>query len=220
MGSEFPAAIRRFVVFEGVDGAGTTTQLRLAGEALSRAGIPHWTTCEPTARPEGALIRRILGGGLVADPGTVAYLFAADRHEHLHGTGGMLERLGRGEIVICDRYVLSSLAYQGASCGEELPAALNARFPLPELLVYFDVDPSVSMGRVGKRVAREIYEELGFQERVRAAYEGALARYADSGMRVVRVDAGAGLAEVASAVLRALSEVALTALAPPPGATE
>ncbi|HET7838147.1 MAG TPA: dTMP kinase, partial [Rectinemataceae bacterium] len=73
--------LRRFIVLEGVDGAGTTTQLANIDEALSRAGLPHWKTAEPTARPEGLLIRSILGGELGADPGTVAHLFAADRHE-------------------------------------------------------------------------------------------------------------------------------------------
>ncbi|HRZ64359.1 MAG TPA: dTMP kinase [Spirochaetia bacterium] len=198
--------LRRFIVLEGVDGAGTTTQLKALGAALSAAGEPHWISAEPTGRPEGALIRRILGGELEAAPATVAYLFAADRCEHLYGSGGIVERLGRGEAVVCDRYILSSLAYQGATCGIELPLYLNDRFPLPSLLIYFDVDPRQSMSRIDGRERREIYELLPFQERVRAAYEEALARFEGGPMRILRVDAGLPAAEVGRAVLAAVGE--------------
>ncbi len=208
--------LRRFIVLEGVDGAGTTTQLRVLGGALAAAGIPHWTTAEPTVRPEGALIRRILGGELDASPATVAYLFAADRCEHLYGSGGIVERLGRGEAVVSDRYVLSSLAYQGAACGLDLPLYLNDRFPLPSLLIYFDIEPTVSMARIGSRERREIYELLPFQEKVREGYERALALLDGSPTRIVRVDAGLPPAEVSRIVLGAAGEELGTELAPAP----
>jgi len=189
MAEEDRGALRRFIVLEGVDGAGTTTQLAAIDKALEEAGAPHWTTAEPTDRPEGALIRRILGGELDAAPATVAHLFAADRCEHLYGRGGIIERLERGETVVCDRYVLSSLAYQGASCGLDLPMRLNMDFPLPSLLIYFDIEPAVSMARIGGRERREIYELLPIQERVRASYEEALRLFADRPMKILRVDA-------------------------------
>jgi len=197
-------ALRRFIVLEGVDGAGTTTQLKAIDAALKAAEVPHWTTAEPTGRPEGALIRRILGGELEAAPATVAYLFAADRCEHLYGSGGILERLDRGEAVVCDRYVLSSLAYQGAACGLDLPRRLNERFPPPSLLIYFDIEPAVSMSRIHGRERREIYEHLPFQERVRAAYEEALGLYKNGPMRIVRVNAGLPPSEVSRIVLGAV----------------
>jgi dTMP kinase len=207
MTTQQPGILRRFIVLEGVDGAGTTTQLARIDEALSLAGVAHWKTAEPTGRPEGRLIRSILGGELGADPGTVAHLFAADRHEHLFGSGGIVERLGRGEAVVCDRYVLSSLAYQGVACGWDLPYALNRGFPLPELLIFFDVEPELSMGRIGHRGKREIYEELPFQERVRKAYEDALRHFEGSPMRVLRVDASLPVQEVGALVLDAVGEV-------------
>jgi dTMP kinase len=210
MATEKPGVLRRFIVLEGVDGAGTTTQLKAIGSALAAAGVAHWTTAEPTTGPEGALIRKILGGELDAAPSTVAYLFAADRCEHIHGSGGILERLGRGEAVVCDRYVLSSLAYQGTACGLDLPRYLNDRFPLPSLLLYFDIDPALSMSRIGERERREIYELLPFQERVRAAYEEALGIFEGSPMRIVRVDASLPPREVSRIVLDALgSELGL-----------
>jgi len=203
-----PGILRRFIVFEGGDGAGTTTQLARLATALSAKSLPHWVTCEPTAAPEGLLIRRILSGELARHPGTLARLFAADRNEHLRGPEGILARLERGELVICDRYVLSSLAYQGVACGPQLPAELNADFPLPELLLFFDIEPERSLERLGRRESLDIFEELPFQEQVRAAYHEALAAYAESGMRVVRIDASRPVEEVGRAVLRAVAEVA------------
>jgi dTMP kinase len=193
--------LERFIVLEGGDGAGTTTQLKRLGEALEAAGVPHWITAEPTDGPEGRLIRRILSGELPRDPGTLARLFAADRNEHLRGSGGILERLERGEAVVCDRYVLSSLVYQGVACGRELPAELNAGFPYPELLLYFDLAPEQSLGRLGGRERLDIFEELPFQERVRAAYRAELASYAAPGMAIATVDASRGVEEVCRDVL-------------------
>ena len=198
--------LSRFIVLEGGDGAGTTTQLRLIGEAFSRAGAAHWITSEPTGNPEGLLIRRILAGELVRDPGTLARLFAADRNEHLRGAGGILERIDREETVVCDRYVLSSLAYQGVACGMGLPMELNSGFPLPELLIYFDLLPEQSLGRLGDRERLDIFEELPFQERVRSAYLEALALFSSSGMRILSVDASRSVAQVSRDILSAIGE--------------
>lgn len=201
------AVLKRFIVLEGVDGAGTTTALRDLGAVLSARGLPVWTTCEPSDLPTGRLVRQALRREIDVRPETLARLFSADRHEHIHGPAGILERLGRGEVVISDRYLYSSLAYQGVACGFELPRLLNQSFPLPELLLYFDVHPAISMGRVDGRGSREIFEELPIQERVREAYEASLAEYASAPTRVVRVDASLPLAEV-RALVRA--EVART----------
>jgi dTMP kinase len=207
MTSASPGLLKRFIVLEGGDGAGTTTQLRLLGEALARAAVPHWISSEPTDSPEGRLIRSILSGELTRDPGTLARLFAADRNEHLRGVGGILERLGKGEAVICDRYVLSSLAYQGVACGRELPAALNADFPLPELLLFFDLEPEASMERIRSRERFEIFEELPFQEKVRAAYRAELSNYSSSGMRVIVLDASGSVEDISRAILDAVGAV-------------
>jgi dTMP kinase len=210
--------LERFIVLEGGDGAGTTTQLKIIGAALGLARVPRWTTCEPTDREEGALIRSILSGRLARDPRTVARLFAADRSEHLYGKGGIVERLAGGEAVVCDRYVLSSLAYQGAACGPELPWSLNSGFPLPALLLYFDVPPEQSLARIRGRESREIYEVLHFQELVRSAYAEAIERLSDSPMRVVRIDAALPLDRVTRQVLDEVGRELGVALEPPTGA--
>jgi dTMP kinase len=193
--------LERFFVFEGTDGAGTTTQLRSIHEALARAGIRHWTTCEPTDAPIGRLIRRVIGGEIPAKAGTVAHLFAADRYEHLYGALGIMEHLALGEVVICDRYTFSSLAYQGSSCGLDLPLSLNAAFPLPELLFFFDLEPDISMSRIEGRENRDIFETLPFLEQVRTNYEKAIRLYASSGMEVKRIDATLSREEVGGIIL-------------------
>ncbi len=208
------AVLRRFIVLEGGDGTGTTTQLKAIGRALDAAHVPHWITFEPTDREEGALIRSILSGKIQRDPRTVARLFAADRCEHIWGKGGIVERLEAGQAVVCDRYVLSSLAYQGAACGLELPLELNSGFPLPGLLILLDLSPAESLRRIGDRGRLDIYEELGFQERVREAYARALDGFAGSPMRIVRVDASLPVERVTRMVLDAVGEELGAALEP------
>ncbi len=200
--------IRRFVVFEGIDGSGTSTQLARLGERLSREGVAHWTTAEPTPGPVGRLIREALSGSSPLHPDTVARLFAADRGEHLFGADGILARTGRGELVVSDRFVLSSLAYQGLTCGPDLPVALNGGFPRPELLLFFDIDPETSMGRVAARPDREIYETLAFQRKVAEAYRSLVASWEGGPARVARIDAARSPDEVEEAVWEAVRPIA------------
>ena len=205
--------LRNFAVIEGCDGSGTTTQLKLLGKKcavqteLSRqenaetsglfAAEPGqkyfypliFPTSEPTQDPVGILIKRILSGEYSVQKETLARLFAADRGEHLYAPGGIVERCSRGEVVVSDRYTPSSLVYQGLECGRELPEALNASFPHPELLIYLDVDPGTAIRRIGSRKEkREIYEKKDFQARVRKAYLELLPFYESKGVRVVSLD--------------------------------
>lgn len=203
--SEVITILRGFVVFEGLDGSGTTTQLARLSRRLEDAGTPWSSSCEPTDGPVGKLIRQALSGAFAAKPETVARLFAADRGEHLYGEAGIVERSGRGELVVSDRYVFSSLAYQGLTCGPALPAALNAPFPLPELLVFFEIDPEKAAARMALRSSLEIYENLAFQRRVAAAYTDVIASFEGKGMRIVRLDAGASPDAVEEEVWSAVS---------------
>lgn len=207
MDSNTTPTLPRFVVLEGLDGAGTTTQLKLIDAALAKAAIPHWITCEPTDLPSGRLVRQVLRGEVEARPETLARLFAADRNEHLYGKGGIVERLALGELVICDRYVFSSLAYQGLSCGPELPRLLNGAFPLPELLIYFGIPAAVSMSRVEGRESREIFETEPIQERVSSLYESVVSDYEARGLSVLRVDASLPIEEVSARILRGLARL-------------
>ena len=193
-------SLKNFVVFEGIDGSGTTTQLAMLSQVLAVKGILFRTTAEPTSRPEGQLIRRILRGEIDADPGTVAYLFATDRHQHLHGSDGILPAIHEGAFVFCDRYILSSLAYQGITCGEDLPLHLNSRFPRPGLTIYFRIDPEQSMERVLRRESLEIYEKLHMQQLVSAAYDRIVEEKRSQGWNIATVDASLDIPDVGAQV--------------------
>jgi dTMP kinase len=199
-----------FVVFEGVDGSGTSTQLALLKEKFAAHGLKEpffYPTFEPTDGVIGRLIRSALKNTPPLKAETLAMLFAADRNEHLFAEGGIVERCRRGELVVCDRYVLSSLAYQGVECGPELPAALNSAFPAPELLLFFDIDPSVSEERIQNRPSVDIYEHLEFQKKVRERYLSLPDRYRAAGVRVETIDAAQSVEKVAEQVWRALAKM-------------
>lgn len=193
--------LKNFIVFEGIDGSGTTTQMAYLASVFSQRKTAVFFTAEPTERPEGKLIRRILKGDIDAAPGTVAHLFAADRYQHLYGNDGILEHLEQGEIVICDRYVLSSLAYQGTTCGKELPSYLNARFPAPGLIVFFKIEAAKAMQRVQKRQELEIFEKLPFQQAVEAAYEAEITAAIHSGWKIEILNAEDSLEAVSRQLL-------------------
>ncbi|GHT74706.1 thymidylate kinase [Spirochaetia bacterium] len=200
--------IHNFAVFEGGDGTGTSTQLDLLRQRFSRPGLPPFhPTFEPTDGPIGKTIRSALTGELSLQSETTARLFAADRNEHLYGKCGITCRCGRGELVVSDRYVLSSLVYQGLDCGEELPKALNAAFPGPELLLFFDLDPEIAQKRLAGRAVRDVYEYLDFQIRVRERYKALLPVYAQGGVRVESIDASKPQEEVAEQVWSALKKM-------------
>jgi dTMP kinase len=202
--------LANFAVFEGGDGSGTSTQLALLGEqyALSR---PHGPVFSPTAEPTPGAIGRLIRSALKNDPAlhpdTLARLFAADRGEHLYAPNGMVERCKRGELVVCDRYIPSSLVYQGIECGESLPRSLNAPFPAPELLLFFDLDPQIALERLNSRPSLEIYEHLEFQTKVRERYHALLGEYRDAGVRVEIINASQNVEKVAAQVWRQVSKM-------------
>ncbi|MDR1108409.1 MAG: dTMP kinase [Spirochaetaceae bacterium] len=202
------SVFRNFVVFEGGDGSGTSTQLELLRRRFAPpgdAGLPAlFTTFEPTDSPIGRLLREALRGTLPLRPETVARLFAADRNEHLFGPGGIEERCRGGELVVSDRYVPSSLVYQGMDCEETLPALLNRDFPLPELLLFFDIDPALALQRLENRPGRDFYERLDIQRRVRERYHALLPSYAAEGVRLEYLDAAKPAEEAAEEVWRVL----------------
>ena len=188
--------LKNFIVFEGIDGAGTSTQIKkLVERGCSERGEGAFVaTAEPTGGETGRFLRRMLGGDFSVDEKTNAYLFAADRCEHIFGKGGVQELCQAGKTVVSDRYFFSSMAYQSVSCGEELPRLLNSPFPLPEYLFYFVINPEVSLGRVTARgEKKEIYETIEKQKKISAQYEKVISEYeknaGETGMKIIRIDA-------------------------------
>jgi dTMP kinase len=111
-------------------------------------------------------------------------------------------------LSISDRYLFSSLAYQGLTCGQELPATLNAGFPLPRLLLFFDLEPTVAMARMAGRPKLDIFENLEFQKQVAAAYRHAIDSFRETGMEIVRIDAAMDPESVEHAIWRAVEPLA------------
>lgn len=191
---------RNFAVLEGGDGSGTTTQLSILKNKIKNTGkIPYFSTFEPTTGKTGELIRRALKNEITINPRTLCYLFAADRNEHLYGQDGIINHVKNGEFVICDRYVVSSLVYQGIECGDKLPESLNSFFPLPEITIFLDIKPEIAVERMKNRSSLEIYEVLEFQEKVYKKYISVLEAYGKKG-RVEIVDASKSVQEVADLV--------------------
>jgi dTMP kinase len=186
-----PEVLEKFVVLEGLDGSGTTTQLHLADEALESRDIAHFCTGEPTKGPVGRIIRRVLKRQIQAQPDTVALLFAADRHEHLYEENeGIVSHLLRGELVICDRYLFSSLAYQSLDCDPEFVFSLNRRFPLPRHLVFLDTPVTMSQQRLTIRSpdGPELYDGQEIQQDILSAYERAFEGFPEADMQLHRLD--------------------------------
>jgi dTMP kinase len=186
------STLENFVVIEGLDGAGTSTQATLLERGLNRAGIRAVLSCEPTPGPVGTLIKQIMRGRLVAAAdrlGTerqLAYLFAADRHDHLYNAiDGVTGQIAKGCVAISTRYFFSSYAYNARTEADfALIARLNHDFPLPKAVVYLRVPLDTALDRLGKRDVREFYEREEELRRVSANFDRILAPIRD---RVVEV---------------------------------
>lgn len=180
--------IHKFIVLEGLDGAGTTTQLNMIEKEFNRRGIPHYVTFEPTSGPIGRLIRKALSKEITLHPASLAQLYVADRHEHLFGCKGILEHIETGDVVLSDRYLFSSLAYQSVDCGFDFVRRINGLFPLPELLIFIDAEPELCQQRLSTRGNAELFDDLQFQKRVRSAYKTAFSLFDGSKMTVKILD--------------------------------
>ena len=200
----------RFIVLEGIDGSGTTTQAQRLVAALQQQGRPALFTCEPSSGPIGQQLRQLLGAsGDEASRAwdTLALLFAADRLDHV--AREIRPALAAGRIVVCDRYDLSSYAYQSATAlpgTDPLPwiRALNQRAPRPDLTLVFDVDPDIAeQRRIARGLPAELFERRDLQRRLARLYAGA--EQLVPGDRLVRIAADAALPEVTERVWQAVA---------------
>jgi dTMP kinase len=211
-----------FIVVEGVDGCGSTTHSRLLAKSLRSPEREVVLTCEPTNGPVGGLIRQILQRRLfVTDAtgprgfawSTMALLFAADRLDHLDSV--VMPALRDGSIVVSDRYLLSSLAYQSATAPEGPSVVpwiheVNARAQRPDLTIVLDVPAEVAEERrQGRGGNAEVFETRALQEKLVAIY--ARAESLVPGDRVVHVSGVGEAKDVSARVLASVFE-ALPAL--------
>lgn len=173
----------KFIVFEGTDGSGKSTQMRLLGKYLEEKGVRVYLTHEPTDSPFGELLHSCMKKSVETSERAIAALFAADRLDHIENpANGMLAKLNEGYTVLCDRYYFSSLAYNGGFVPFEWVEALNRpamELLRPDLVIFLDITPEESMKRVARRNERERYETLEKQMKIRNKFFEVFERYKD-----------------------------------------
>ena len=208
----------RFITFEGIEGSGKSTQIARLAERLRRGKIDVVETREPGGTELGRALRPLLLRPTAEPMGPAAelLLYVADRAQHLEKV--VEPALKRGELVLCDRYVDTTLAYQGRGRGLDIEwiRALHARAPLdrvPDRTVLLDLDPTLALDRARRRdldrgrtesEGRFEQERIEFHLRVREGYL-ALASAAPDRIRVI--DAEGPAEEIEQRVVDALADL-------------
>jgi len=202
-----PSVLKNFIVFEGLDGAGTTTQMKLLAEACDRSDKNCRATFEPTDRPIGRLVRSVLQKQIVTTPLALAMLYAADREDHLHNpVHGIIKDLEEGKLVICDRYLYSSLAYQSVECDFNKIASLN-EFPSPQYIFYIDTPVEECLRRITTRGNdTELFEKKEFLQAVKDNYER-IFQSLDENVTLVRIDGLSSIEDIAHQIKNHLFNV-------------
>jgi len=201
------------IVFEGIDGAGTTTQAELLVEALRGAEKNPVHTHEPSDGPIGTMIRQMLSRRIVLPERdgvsesitreTLALLFAADRMDHVAAT--ISPALDAGNAVVSDRYFHSSLVYQGdveegTDGSEQVDYAwvwsLNSRALIPDITFFLEIDVATSMKRISGRHSHDFYETHDKLKRLVRRYDEVMDVLADFGQHIVRIDGKLSVEEI------------------------
>ena len=199
-----------FITLEGPEGSGKTTAVEAAVKALEEKGYQIVRTREPGGTPIAEQIRNVIldKANTNMDPRTEALLYAASRRQHL--VEKVWPALKEGKIVICDRYLDSSLAYQGGARGLGVENILNVNLfatenTWPDLTLLFDITPEEGLRRISANANREVnrldLEKLEFHHKVRDTFLELAKRYPD---RFVIIDASKSREEVAKATLDAI----------------
>ncbi len=201
-----------FITLEGPEGSGKTTAVSFAVEELTRRGYQIVRTREPGGTEIAEQIRNVIldKNNVKMDPRTEALLYAASRRQHL--VEKVWPALKEGKIVICDRYLDSSLAYQGGARGLGIDNILSINLfatenTFPDLTLLFDIDPKIGLERIAKNKDREVnrldLEKLEFHNKVRNSFLELAKRYPE---RFVIIDASKSVNEVQQDTLNAILE--------------
>ena len=201
-----------FITLEGPEGSGKTTAVNYAVSKLEEMGYQIVRTREPGGTPIAEQIRNVIldKANTSMDPRTEALLYAASRRQHL--VEKVWPAIKEGKIVICDRYLDSSLAYQGGARGLGVDNILNINMfategTFPDLTLLFDIEPEVGLARIAANADREVnrldLEKLEFHQKVRNTFLELAKRYPE---RFVIIDAAKPRDEVAKATLKAILE--------------
>ena len=198
----------KFIVFEGLDGSGKSTQIRCLEQRLRDMGRRVDVTAEPTVSALGGLVRGALSGFTPRSGGEIAALFMADRVQHnVNPVWGIQKMLASGFDVICDRYYYSSMAYQGTVTDPDWVERINLDCPeirRPDLCVFLDVDYERCRRRIEEgRAFLEIYENEASMIATRRRYYAVFEELKERD-RIAVIDAGRPVEEVAEDVFRAV----------------
>ena len=202
-----------FIVFDGMDGTGKTTQMRLLCEKLRSLGIETVLTAEPSTSPDGQALRRALSGKEPANNSRMAALFLIDRIGHNAEIAGWM---AEGKTVISDRYYYASMAYQGQGDDFEWVARMNLDCPhirKPDGAILLDMNPEDSMARIRAGRASdelEIYETVAQQEKIRARFARVTEYLKDEDL-ILTVNAAGTVEEVAERVWAAYETIRIAA---------
>lgn len=199
-----------FITLEGPEGSGKTTAVEAAVKELEARGYQIVRTREPGGTPIAEQIRNVIldKENTKMDPRTEALLYAASRRQHL--VEKVWPALKEGKIVICDRYLDSSLAYQGGARGLGVDNILNVNMfatenTFPDLTLLFDITPEEGLKRIAANASREVnrldLEKLEFHHKVRNTFLELAKKYQE---RYVIIDASKSREEVAKATLDAI----------------
>ena len=194
----------KFIVFEGIDGAGKSTQIKLLAKTLSDEGQRVYVTAEPTSSITGGMLRDALSGITERSACELASLFLLDRIFHnINPVNGIKMMLEQGIHVICDRYYYSTLAYQGSDTDFEWVKNMNLHCPEimpPDLCVFLDLTPEESLKRIASsRVTLDIYEKKETLERFRSSFYKVF-RLEEEKDRVKIVNAGRDVRSIAGEI--------------------
>lgn len=195
-----------FIVIEGLDGTGKTTQISLLADELRKRGIAVETTAEPTALPTGRLLRRVLSGEVKSSPWSTAALFLSDRIQHNVGENGIRDMLEQGKTVISDRYYYSTFAYQGSDT--DVAWTMDMHFSCPEirkpdLVIFLTADVDVCLDRIRSNRpddAIEIYENTESLSKTKAKFEQVFDMLEDR-ENIIFVDAAGTVEDVHKAIM-------------------
>ena len=199
----------RFIVFEGLDGAGTSTQVYKLRDFLLSKRINVEVSKEPTNGPIGSVIRLAIEGRVSLDPIALALAFAADRADHLFNSyNGIVSTLNEGTWIISDRYVLSSLAYQGIEINDiQWLIDINRFIITPDLTVFVDTPVTVCAERIGNRSSHfELFHSTDKLEKVATNF-AKVTSFEKLVGRMIVVDGSEDAERVFSSVLRPLEEL-------------
>jgi len=193
----------KFIVFEGIDGSGLSTQSNLLKEHLFRNSKKVLLTKEPTDELIGMLIRNALKKRLKFDETTLALLFAADRMDHLANTN-----FEKYDYVISDRYYISNFAYQSQTIPLDFLIEINRFAKKPDIVVFLDVKPETCLERImHNRDHIELYENIEQLKIVKENYLKILAHLRTNlDLKVVSVDGNKEIEEVHKDIISALTK--------------